>query len=76
MNTFTEEEANTKWCPFARVDGAHGAFNRNGYGLSGLSLCTASRCMAWCWMPDEIDPITGHSFKAGTGFCGLAGRPE
>ena len=65
MTAWTEEEAKTKWCPFAPTK-----FKE--VTTDGI----ASRCMAWRWMPDEIDPITGHSFAVCTGFCGLAGRPE
>ena len=65
MTAWTEEEAKTKWCPFAPTK-----------FKEVTTDCIASRCMAWRWMPDEIDPITGHSFAVCTGFCGLAGRPE
>ena len=64
MSAHTEEEAKTKYCPQA---------------LAGEALyvkCEASDCMAWRWMPEETDPITGHTFQVVTGYCGLAGRPE
>jgi len=60
----TEEEAKTKWCPFARTLGtlsvpvhgietvvAHGSHNR-GFAMDGpltKCLCIASACMAWRW---------------------------
>lgn len=60
----TEDEAKTKWCPFARVqcEDNRAAFNR----LIGakeatdefrtnfetiLSRCIGSKCMAWRWEP-------------------------
>lgn len=55
----TEEEAKTKWCPFARVSCASGpetgnhAANRTPTGLhnesslSSGSFCIGSACMAW-----------------------------
>ena len=55
----TEEDAKTKWCPFARVScantpetGNHAA-NRNAVmldeapSLTAGSQCVGSRCMAW-----------------------------
>lgn len=56
----TEEEAKTKWCPFARVVQPAGdwapapAGNREIMGgavgaLNGANLCIASACMAWRW---------------------------
>jgi hypothetical protein len=55
----TEDEAKTKWCPFARCEsGAFGsgatAINRSAHmvytdegGLPNESLCLGSACMAW-----------------------------
>ena len=53
----TEDEAKTKWCPFARVGYANGDIssatpNRLTEGsttdcLNGANLCIASGCMAW-----------------------------
>jgi hypothetical protein len=64
MSAYTEEEAKTKFCPQVMAGGM------------AWEKCAARECMAWRWMPDEIDPITGHSFSVVTGYCGLAGRPE
>ena len=70
----TEEEAKTKWCPFARVivgqaDGSHIAtqppYNRfqradDRTAVPPASYCIGSACMAWRW----IKPIP--RFKEGT----------
>lgn len=79
----TEEEAKTKWCPFARVVGSLGEIegaadlhivtgnrnNPNGNGPTELPKCLGSGCMAW-----------RHTFndalsKIKDGHCGLAGKP-
>lgn len=51
----TEDQAKTKWCPFARqvvsiqhADGSHiaiGSANRSEGGM--LGMCVGSQCMAW-----------------------------
>lgn len=74
----TEDEALTKWCPFARVadreltaDPAPPAYNRLHFGDGafdaadyGVTLCVGSHCMAWRWTSKDL-----------TGYCGLAGAP-
>ncbi len=54
----TEDEAKTKWCPFARErfevhdlgQIAITALNRlDDEGCEGLSRCIGSECMAWRW---------------------------
>ena len=43
----TEEEAKTKWCPFAR-SGNEAGCNRNGEnGFAVAPHCIGSGCMAW-----------------------------
>jgi hypothetical protein len=86
MNTLTEEEAKTKWCPFARtpiyIDIAAASTNRNlKGGALPSSSCIGSSCMSWRWEsyasrdnPTRA-PGAGHSFDLTRGYCGLAGRP-
>jgi hypothetical protein len=46
----TEDEAMTKWCPFAMAPGASFALNRGPEGVAnGRCMCLASACMAWRW---------------------------
>jgi len=71
----SEEEAQRKWCPFARVsdgtqiaDTQRSTFNRHFEGQgSGACYCIGSACMAWrevALAPDE----------APKGFCRLIGE--
>lgn len=73
----TEEEAKTKWCPFARVAGQYDAegavaYNRiigmeNNRVETRLTRCLASQCMAWQWRE-----MPNHAVN--DGYCGLAKR--
>lgn len=79
----TEDEAKTKWCPFARVDsGFAGAGVCNRYPMrdpegcdtsrervmvNDTVRCIASSCMAWRW---DVPSYPGNG-----GSCGLAGKP-
>lgn len=52
----TEDEAKTKWCPFARVGTSshpgYPAINRDvegGVRTEEASRCEGSACMAWRW---------------------------
>lgn len=88
----TEDEAKTKWCPFARVGAADHEAHRNPpyvvegialnrvetrdqIGLPAGSLCVASTCMAWRWLPETewvlADPNEPAPVRGG--YCGLAG---
>ena len=85
----TEEEAKTKWCPFARVsadvtqNGAHVAitpsFNRRttqdhpSGAMVAGSLCVGSACMAWR-THEVTEHAEGSRFTTTHGYCGLAGR--
>lgn len=81
-----EDEAKTKWCPFARVcvlgpdDDSMIGFNRiqrndedvNEFQTNGPMRCIGSACMAWRWLDTPKDePFTIKP----SGYCGLAGKP-
>lgn len=85
----TEDEAKTKWCPFARHEATAG--NRLPYGKPGdepapddycaeaamLLPCIGSACMAWQWK--RKPGVKGHCETVphpGNGFCGLAGASQ
>jgi hypothetical protein len=83
----TEEEAKTKWCPFARVienGSASGAHNRvqlpQGTDTRApvASFCIASACMAWrLTAPIALRRIDSPgTVGVATGYCGLAGAPQ
>lgn len=59
----TEEEAKTKWCPFARVDST--AANRPNPGpncdvTAGWPPCIGSACMAWRVLGEPIERAEGY----------------
>lgn len=75
----TEEEAKTKWCPFAMAQmSLRQVGTKNFVGVATYnrgeevntvhqnSLCLGSRCMAW---RERGDSDVSH------GYCGLAGKP-
>jgi len=82
----TEDEARTKWCPFARVlsslSNGHvviaAAAGNRANGLTGGGLnpsaarCIASDCMAWRWH-DGGTSEGGRDLSRTFGRCGLAG---
>lgn len=81
----TDEEAETKWCPFTRDAG--GA-NRHGHGSSDEVRCIGSDCMAWRWdnagnqaaeqEHEDSSAIGGVYIREEPkrrGYCGLAGAP-
>ena len=85
----TEEEAKTKWCPYAMVAAITKEFscNRDHDGaIYQDNMCIASECMMW----REIRTSSGYKFsepdKDGRvtclegpeivgGYCGLGGKP-
>lgn len=78
----TEEEAKTKWCPFARVpvDAAgYAAGNRfdtkssTATEYNDLSRCIGSACMAWQWTEFNLSDFNEPALPVG-GKCGLS-RP-
>lgn len=82
----TEEEAKTKWCPFARrmpyAEAAEASeIDKIGINpdyvdeMRAMYPCIASACMAWRWV-EELDkdaPGDEAVFKRERGYCGLAG---
>lgn len=72
---YTEEEAKTKWCPFARQlvsietddplrKGPQFATSANRYQNNDMAACISSACMAWCaihqWRYHSNEPwLTG-----------------
>ena len=62
-----EDQARTKWCPYARTDlGCNWSNTR----------CIASDCMAWRWYKDNRDEIGMCEMDAPErGYCGLSGKP-
>jgi hypothetical protein len=87
LNAMTEDEAKTKWCPFARVAEpwryvststgpmpvAAPAVNRGSDAqLFSASHCIASACMAWRWHRAS-EHVDGYGENQ-RGFCGLAGE--
>ncbi len=85
----TEDQAETKWCPFSRLAGEG---NRHDDGkLMWGARCVGQGCMAWRWDDDAlakmVDVEADHHPSAQDahdaieregrypGFCGLAGKP-
>ena len=87
----TEDEALTKWCPFAHSRGvsiitdtidkntgtySYGAVHRE--GGEGINLqCIGSKCMVWHATDREAVPCQpdGDPDFKEAGYCGLAGAP-
>jgi len=87
----TEDEAKTKWCPFARqmvsideeMSGRKSPVaiaSANRFDVNKMSICLGSGCMAWRETHPASDPLrhTDGSLtyaNSAKGFCGLAGTP-
>lgn len=82
----TEEEAKSKWCPFARiivepdVGDARVAGNRwmgeqAPTNSPTNSECLGSGCMAWRWGTQLLTEKIAIQDRT-RGYCGLAGQPE
>lgn len=83
-----EDEANKKWCPFARVnfpasEGSAGS-NRFCDGTPFYNAnCLGEKCAAWRFEKETVtDVFPGEEDMLGTehespdqGYCGLAGKP-
>ena len=52
----TEDEAKTRWCPFAN-DRSAPAERKDSSGAVISARCIASACMAWRWHIVEADDI-------------------
>jgi len=71
----TEDEAKTKWCPYA--NGGMQTPTSTGRARWG---CIASACMVWRWNINYVskpdDTNFGRTVVSKTdGYCGLAGKP-
>jgi len=74
-----ESEARQKWCPFVRFhvrpSGVDKSINNRVTGMDDdplNTLCIASDCMAWRWIPEVKMP---HEQADNEGYRGLAGKP-
>lgn len=72
-----EDEAKTKWCPFAREASTPGGWNRGVFSDGPRSKCLGSQCMAWRATDREAVPCQpdGEPDFKEAGYCGLAGKP-
>ena len=71
----TEDEARTKWCPHARIEGdGRNMEIVNGHTVPAV-FCIGSACMAWRTVPKIYEAPDGTLRDREDGFCGLAGMP-
>ncbi len=84
----TEDEAESKWCPFSRFQSRldEGGANRwkqdappdEPYALNPVPCrCIGSACMAWRWEREQINECSPRMTRRSEtdGYCGLAGKP-
>jgi len=74
----TEDEAKTKWCPFARIADPNAPTGGNTYinKIDGVApRCIGSDCMAWRSKPDKLYERDPDKYPL-LGYCGLAGTPS
>lgn len=65
MDLLTQDQAATKWCPFARCGNAAGC-NRNGISFPLDPICITAACMSWVWYDDENEHRTTYADEGGT----------
>jgi hypothetical protein len=76
----TEKAAQTKWCPFVRIEGANRLYNTHSDGFQNTERmyhCIGSRCMSWRAL--HLSHMKGGGLGSAPephGYCGLAGRPD
>ena len=83
-----EDQARTKWCPYARTDRGRDVGNatvNRGHCPDSINWsntrCIASDCMAWRHTTDRsteqasIENLHNMSGKPDDGYCGLSGKP-
>lgn len=78
----TEDEAKSKWCPFARGLIRSGTNMVAGNRIDNIetdpkATCIGADCMAWRWTDYEWTGNPSMPERAGgvNGHCGLAGKP-
>lgn len=80
----TEDEAKTKWCPFAISAVNEGSANRMVFtqlpaigGATQAVNCISSACMMWRWDKEwqKFDDVIQATPSNTSGYCGLAGKP-
>lgn len=90
MTSYTEEEAKSKWCPFARswdtiVSEQDSVarpvtINRYSWGLPDGTKCLGSGCMAWSREFRTLyrlgDSGSVEHEDTGKGYCGLVVRGD
>lgn len=63
MNTLTEEQARTKWCPHVVANLINPRAGFDGRKCTKVHPCIASECMAWRWGPAPFETIRNYREK-------------